>query len=317
MSHNWSLRQLDVQNTFLHGVLEKEVYMNQPPDFHDASHPGYVCKLDKTLYGLKQAPRAWYSQLSAKLVLLGFHASKANTSLFMYRRAKVQMYLLIYVDDIIIVSSTDAAVEALLNDLRSEFALKDLGPWNYFLGIEVKPSSDGIILTQEKYIRDILRQVGMQDCKAMRTPLPTDEKLSLSDGDLLTSDDVINYHSVVGALQYLTLTLPDISFSVNKVCQFLHALTTTHWSAVKRILRYLHDTCGLGILIRRSSSLLLSAFSYADWAGNVYDRRSTGGFAIFLGPNLITWCAHKQATVSRSSTETEYKALTNATTEVI
>jgi hypothetical protein len=147
----------------------------------------------------------------------------------MYHRAKVQMYLLIYVDDIILASSTDAAVEALLNDLWSEFALKDLGPLNYFMGIEVKPSSDAIVLIQEKYTREILRRVGMQDCKAMRTPLLTDEKLSLSDGDPLTSDDATNYHSVVGALQYLTLTRPDISFSINKVCQFLHALTTAHW----------------------------------------------------------------------------------------
>jgi hypothetical protein len=235
----------------------------------------------------------------------------------MYRRAKVQMYLLIYVDDIIVASSTDAAVEALLNDLRSEFALKDFGPLNYFLGIEVKLSSDGIVLTQEKHTRDILRWVDMQDCKPMRTPLSADEKLSLSDDDPLTSDDATNYRSVVGTLQYLTLTRLDISFSVNKVCQFLHAMTTAHWSAVKRTLRYLHGTCGLGVLIRRSSSLLLSAFSDVDWAGNVDDRCSTGGFAIFLGPNLITWCAHKQATVSRSSTEVEYTALTNATTEVI
>jgi hypothetical protein len=157
----------------------------------------------------------------------------------------------------------------------------------------------------------------MQDCKAMHTPLSADEKLSLSDGDPSTSDDATNYRSVVGALQYLTFTQSDISFAVNKVCQFLHAPTTAHWSFVKRILHYLHGTCDLGILIRRSSLLLLNAFSDADWAGNVDDRCSTGGFAIFLGPNLITWCARKQATVSRSSTEAEYKALANATTEVI
>jgi hypothetical protein len=218
VSRNWSLHQLDVQNAFLYGVLEEEIYMKQPPGFHDASHPGYVCKLDKALYGLKQAPQAWYSRLSAKLVQLGFHASKDDNSLFMYHRAKVQMYLFIYVDDIIIASSTDVAVEALLNDLRSESALKDLGPLNYFLIIEVKPSSDGIVLTQEKYTRGILQWVGMQDCKAMCTPLLADEKLSLSDGDPLTSDDATNYCSVVGTLQYLTLTRPDISFSVNKIC---------------------------------------------------------------------------------------------------
>jgi hypothetical protein len=133
----------------------------------------------------------------------------------------------------------------------------------------------------------------------------------------LTSDDATNYRSVVRTLQYLTLTRPDISFYVNKVYQFLHAPTTAHWSAVKHTLCYLHGMRGLGILIRRSSSLLLSAFSNVDWAGNVDDRHSIGGFAIFLGPNLITLCARKQATMSRSSTEAEYKALTNATTEVI
>jgi hypothetical protein len=117
VSRNWSLRQLDVQNAFLYGVLEEEVYMKQPPGFHDASHPGYVCKFDKALYGLKQAPEAWYSRLSAKLVQLSFHASKVDISLFIYHRGKVQMYLLFYVDDIIVVISTDAAAEALLNDL--------------------------------------------------------------------------------------------------------------------------------------------------------------------------------------------------------
>jgi hypothetical protein len=117
VSHNWSLHQLDVQNAFLHGVLKEDAYMKQPPGFHEVSHLGYVCKLDKALYGLKEDPRVWYSRLSAKLVQFSFHASKADTSLFMYRRAKVQMYLLIYVDDIIVVSFTDAAVEALLNDL--------------------------------------------------------------------------------------------------------------------------------------------------------------------------------------------------------
>jgi hypothetical protein len=146
----------------------------------------------------------------------------------MYCRAKVQMYLLNYVDDIIVASSTDVTVEALLNDLRSEFALKNLGPLNYFLGIEVKLSSDGIVLTQEKYTRDILRWVGMQDCKAMCTPLLADEKLSLSDNDPLTFDDATNYRSVVGALQYLALTRPDISFlSTNSVSSCMPRLRLT------------------------------------------------------------------------------------------
>jgi hypothetical protein len=134
VSCNWTLRQLDVHNAFLHGILEEDVYMKLPPGFYDSSHPDYVCKLDKAIYGLKQDPRAWYSHLSTKLINLEFHASKANTSLFIYRRGKVQIFLLIYVDDIIIASSLDQAVTALHNDLRANFALKDLGPLHYFFG---------------------------------------------------------------------------------------------------------------------------------------------------------------------------------------
>jgi histone deacetylase 1/2 len=133
----------------------------------------------------------------------------------------------------------------------------------------------------------------------------------------LGPDDCTQYRSIVGGLQYLTLTRPDLSYSVNKVCQFLHAPTTEHWSAVKRILRYIQDTSKVGITFVKSSSTLLSAFSDADWAGSIDDRRSTGGFAVFIGSNLVSWSARKQATVSRSSTEAEYKALANATTELI
>ena len=151
----------------------------------------------------------------------------------------------------------------------------------------------------------------------MKTPLNTTEKLSVKSGARLDINDSTRYRSIVGALQYLTLTRLDLSFVVNKVCQFLHSPTTVHWEAVKRILRYVKGTISLGIKIGKSNYTLVSAFSYADWAGCPDDRRSTGGFAMFLGSNLISWCARKQATVSRSSTEAEYKSLANATAEVM
>jgi histone deacetylase 1/2 len=141
--------------------------------------------------------------------------------------------------------------------------------------------------------------------------------LSANEGPLLSDDDATRYRSVVGGLQYLTLTHPDISFAVNKVCQYLHAPRDPHWVAVKRILRFVKLTIGHGLLLRRTPHTLLSAFSDADWAGNIDDRRSTGGYAIFYGGNLIAWNARKQATVSRSSTESEYKAVANATAEII
>lgn len=185
VSRGWSLRQLDVQNAFLHGVLEEEVYMQQPPGYEDSTKLNYVCKLDKALYGLKQAPRAWYSRLSNKLLSLGFQASKADTSLFFYNKGSVTIFVLVYVDDIIVASSTHKATEALLSDLNKEFALKDLGDLNYFLGIEVNKVRDGIILTQDKYASDLLKKVGMSDCKPISTPLSTSEKLSIHEGSPL------------------------------------------------------------------------------------------------------------------------------------
>jgi histone deacetylase 1/2 len=317
VSRGWSLRQLDVQNAFLHGILEEEVYMDQPPGYADKVHPGYVCKLDKALYGLKQAPRAWYARLCKRLQLLGFIPSKADTSLFHYSWGNHSLFVLVYVDDIIVANSSQDATDALLRDLQKDFALKDLGDLHYFLGIEVKKSSEGLVLMQERYATDVLSRSGMDKAKPVETLLSTAEKLSLSDGEKLGSEDSTRFWSIVGALQYLTLMRPDISYAVNKVCQFLHAPTSVNWSAVKRILRYVRGTVKFGLKIRKSKSMLVSAFLDADWAGDVDDRRSTGGFAVYLGENLVSWTARKQATVSRSSTEAEYKALANATTELM
>ena len=317
VSRGWSLRQLDVQNAFLHGVLEEEVYMKQPPGFENKQTPRYVCKLDKALYGLKQSPRAWFSRLSSQLKHLGFIPSKADTSLFIYNKANTMIFVLIYVDDIIVASSSQNATNVLLRDLSSEFALKDLGDLHFFLGIEVKKTQDGIVLNQEKYATELLTRMGMKDCKPSPTPLSSSEQLSAYQGEPLNEEESTKYRSVVGALQYLTLTRPDISFAVNKVCQYLHAPTSTHWTSIKRIVRYIKHTVSLGLQFRRSSSTLVSAFSDADWAGCVDDRKSTGGFAVFFGSNLISWSARKQATVSRSSTEAEYKSLANATAEII
>lgn len=200
MSRGWSLRQLDVKNAFLHGILEEDVYMRQPPGYEEKSKPHYVCKLDKALHGLKQAPRAWYSRLSMKLQQLGFSPSKADTSLFFYRKGSVTIFVLVYVDDIIVASSSQDVVSSLLHDLKMDFALKDLGDLNYFLGIEVKKISDGLVLSQDKYTHDILKRMGMSTCKPAPTPLSTSEKLSVQEGSLLGPGDATNYRSIVGAL---------------------------------------------------------------------------------------------------------------------
>jgi hypothetical protein len=180
----------------------------------------------------------------------------------------------------------------------------------------VQPTEDGICM-RLKYASDLLRCVGMASCKPVTMPLSFHSKLSTLDGDPLGPADATHYRSLVGVLQYLTLTRPDISFSVNKVCQYLHVPTTVHLTTVKRILRFLQHTLDFGLHIRQSSSRLVSAFSDANWVQCTEDRKSTGGFTVFLGPNLISLSAKKQKIVSWSSTEAEYKAMADATAEIM
>jgi hypothetical protein len=184
------------------------------------------------------------------------------------------MYMLIYVDDIIVASSSAEAVIALLKDLKDSFALKDLGDLHYFLGIEVKRSRDSLALTQEKYARDLLHRTNMSSCKPASTPLATNHKLSTYVGEPLGAEDSMRYRSVVGALQYLTITRPDLAYAVNKVCQYLHAPTTEHWTTVKRILRFIKKTLGYSLVFRRSKDKLINAFSDTDWTGSLDDRQS-------------------------------------------
>jgi hypothetical protein len=302
---------------FLHGILEEEVHMKQPPEFVSSEFPSYHCKLEKPLYGLKQTPHVWYSRLSDKLQSLGFSPSKADISLFYYSKGSVTIFLLVYVDDIIVASSSSSAVDHLLRNLQDDFALKDLGPLHYFLDIEVSLTKDGITLSQKKYTADVLQCAGMIACKPIAIPLSCNTKISAHDGEPLSPDDATRYWSVVGALQYLTLTCLDIAFIVNKVCQYLHAPTMVHWTVVKHILQFLKHTMNSAFIIRRSPSIMVSAFFDADWNGCTDDRKFTRGFVVFLGPNLISWCAKKQKIVSRSSTDAEYKAMVDATAEIM
>jgi hypothetical protein len=171
--------------------------------------------------------------LSDKLQSLRFSPSKADISLFHYKKGAVTMFLLVYVDDTIVANSSSVAASDLLRALKTDFALKDLGPLHYFLGIEVQKINDGLKLSQWKYTSDLLHRARMLACKLVVTPLSCSTKVSAHDGDLLSSEDETRYHSIVGALQYLTLTRPDISYSSNKVCQYLHLSRSTHLTVVK------------------------------------------------------------------------------------
>ena len=238
ISFGWSIRQLDVHNAFLHGALTETVYMEQPPGFIDASKPNHICLLSKAIYGLKQSPRAWFHALSTALLNQGFQASRYDPSLFILSTNNSMLIVLIYVDDIIVTGDSRDRIQAFINSLQQTFALKDLGDLHFFLGIEVHSTSQGLHLSQTKYLKDVLSRAKMQDANPCPSPMVPNLSLSRFDGDPF--EDPHLYRSIVGALQYATLTRPDISFAVNKVSQFLQAPTTTHWGAVKIILRYLN-----------------------------------------------------------------------------
>jgi hypothetical protein len=310
---SWDIRQLDVSNAFLQGTLIEEVYMEQPRGFVNKSHPDFVCRLHKALYGLKQAPRAWFTRFSTFLLDIGFTASLVDTSLFIFCSGKIQLYLLVYVDDIILTGSHPAAISALICRLQAEFPLKDLGPLHFFLGIQVTRSPQGIHLCQTKYINDLLNKTNMSGAKPANSPCPSGSKLSRHNGSPIP--DPTTYRQIVGALQYCTLTRPDIAYSVNQLCQHLHAPCSTHWTAAKRVLHYLQGSSDHGLFYTKSN-LQLNAFCDSDWAGCPDDRRSTTGFAVFLGDCLVSWSAKKQAVVSRSNTEAEYRSLSTTTVEL-
>ncbi|KAH9781042.1 retrovirus-related pol polyprotein from transposon RE2 [Citrus sinensis] len=282
MNH-WTIRQLDVNNAFLNGVLNEEVFMHQPEGFIDSQHPTYVCKLNKALCGLKQAPRGWYDRLKGSLLQWGFQSSKSYTSLFLKHTGSDILVILIYVDDILVIGSSSAQIERIITLLGYEFALKDLGDFICFLGLEVTPSSAGLHFSQTKYIGDI-KKAHMLDSKGCNTPMSVVDKLYKDKGKLFENPSL--YRSVIGSLQYVTLKRSDIAFIVNKLSQFLVAPIVLHWQACKRVLRYLQCTATYGIQFYNSKSLSLTTFSDVDWGFDPDDRRSVGGYCILLGSNI-------------------------------
>ncbi|XP_028093545.1 uncharacterized protein LOC114293626 [Camellia sinensis] len=195
------------------------------------------------------------------------------------------------------------------------FSTKELEDVSYFLGISVQAHSTGCFLSQHKYAQELLHKAGMVHCK------PCSILIAQKSSDVPSSTDVLPYaqpsfyRSIVGALQYLTITRPDIAFAVNQACQHMQASTNAHFALVKCLLRYIQGTVSHGLTFRKGSYDLY-AFTDSNWAGDCTDRRSTSGFCIYLGSNLISWSSKKQPTVSRSSTEAEYRSMAHTTAEI-
>ncbi|RVW25345.1 Retrovirus-related Pol polyprotein from transposon RE1 [Vitis vinifera] len=269
VSQGWSLRQLDVNNAFLQGTLTEDVFMSQPPGFIDRDHSHHVCKLRKAIYGLKQAPRAWYHELRQFLLQFGFINSIADTSLFIFNNHGTILYLLVYVDDIIITGNNVEAAQTFIQQLSQRFSLKDLGPLTYFLGVEVTSHTNGLFLSQRKYIVYLLNRTHMTEAKPAHTPLATSPILTLQSGTPLSDPTGVS----------------------NSGCQASVAISLWH-------LRPRHHTSS-------DLPLALHAFLTLIGQGNKDDFTSTSAYIIYFDHNPISWSSKKQRTVARSSTEAD------------
>jgi len=298
ITKDWPLHQLDINNAFLHGFLDEEVYM-YPPEGYDKAAPGQVCKLERSLYGMKQASRQWNLELTKFLSKNGFRQSKSDYSLFTKTSKGLCTFILVYVNDLLIAGDDINNIIEIKALLHQAYTINDLGLARYFLGVEIARSSSGTFLNQRKYILDILSDAGLTAATPARFPMAKGLKLSTEEGTLLPKLEA--YRRVAGRLLCLTLTRPDISYAVQHLSQFLQAHKQPHYDAALHVLRDLKGTANRGLFYPKDNNLQVTAYCDGDWGNCRMSARSLTGYCVFLGPALVSWKTKKQKTVSKST----------------
>ena len=314
--HNLQLHQIDITTAFLNGTLEEVIYMKQPEGFEVKGKEHIVCKLKKSIYGLKPSPRCWNQALDEYLKKMGFISSMNDPCIYTLISGGEIFILAVYVDDIIIAGKSTKRIQQIIDEIAHRFDVKDMGELKYFLGVKVVRQENGSIwIGQPSYTKAVLHKFNMHDSKPVATPVEIGTKLvKATDKDKLSDQEI--YQSAVGCLLYLsTKTRPDIAYAVSNVAKFTAKPTAEHWTAVKRIMRYLKGTITCGLLYKNSTELV--GYSDADWAGDLNDRKSTSGYVFKMSGAAITWMSKKQTCVALSTAEAEYMALSMATQEAI
>jgi len=309
------LYQMDVKSAFLNGYIVEEVYVEQPPGFQDHKYPDYVFKLKKALYGLKQAPRAWYDRLSKFLLQNGFSIGKVDTTLFTKTKGVDLIIVQIYVDDIIFGSTNVSLCEEFSKCMHSEFEMSMMGELNYFLGLQIKQTKEGIFINQAKYVKDLLKKFDFEGMKPLSTPMSSSIKIDKDENGKAV--DITKYRGMIGSLLYLTASRPDIMYSVCLCARYQSNPKESHLNAVKRIFRYLSGTKNLGLWYPKGTHIDLFSYTDADWAGCTIDRKSTSGTCHFLGFALVSWFSKKQNSVALSTAEAEYISAASCCAQVL
>ncbi|KAL5865755.1 hypothetical protein ACOSQ3_003269 [Xanthoceras sorbifolium] len=325
---NLELVQLDVKTAFLHGNLEEEIYVSQPEGFEVAGKENWVCKLNKSLYGLKQSPRQWYKRFDQFMLQQKYTKSTHDHCVYFRKLQDGSfIYLLLYVDDMLIASKSQLEIERLKAQLHQEFEMKDLGEAKKILGMEISRDREKgkLCLTQSQYLKKVLQRFGMNEqTKPVSTPLAPHFKLS---AQLSPKNDEereymakVPYANAVGSLMYaMVCTRPDISHAVGAVSRYMHDPGKGHWLAVKWILRYIQNTVDVGLVFEQDDIIGQGAIGYcdSDYAGDLDKRRSTTGYVFTLARAPVSWKSTLQSTVALSTTEAEYMAVTEAVKEAI
>ena len=323
--HDMILEQMDVKTAFLHGNLEEQIYMKQPEGFEETGQ-GLVCQLKRSLYGLKQSPRQWYKRFDSYMLKIGYR--RCDYDCCVYVRSLDDgsfIFLLLYVDDMLIAANHWSDVNDLKTKLSREFDMKDLGAARKILGMEIlrDRSAKKLWLSQKSYVEDVLKRFDMSRSKPVSTPLANHFKLSLEHCPKTEAEQQamskIPYASAVGCLMYaMVCTRPDLAQAVSQVCKFMSKPGKQHWEAIKWILRYLRGTSDRGIMFSREQTVpSVVGYVDSDYAGDLDDRRSTTGYVFTLAGGPICWKSSVQSIVAMSTTEAEYMAVAEAAKEAL
>lgn len=311
---SFELEQMDVKTAFLNGRLLEDIYIHIPKGIEQSKEQIY--KLNKSLYGLRQSSKCWNDRINEFLLYLNFTRSQNDYCLYFKITTEGQIYLLLYVDDIILASDSRILIEGIKRELINEFKIKDKGQLRYFLGLEVNYNKEeGILsLSQNRYLNGILRRFGFDNCKP--SSLPIDPKLRLKPCENEKEKTKKPFRELVGCLMYLMLgTRPDISFTLNYYSKFQDKATDETFEHLKRVLRYLKESSDLKLIYKRQDKPELITYVDANWGGDLNDRRSITGFLLKVFDNTVSWTTRKQNCVTLSSTEAELTALCSAVCE--
>lgn len=317
--YNLPIHQLDVCSAFLYGDIDGDVYVSLPNGCFSEKKNNNVYKLKRSLYGLKDSPKNWNKKFHEVITKLGFLRCDYEYCLYMKINAECKVYLLLYIDDLLLASSVVKEIENVKQLLNENFKMKDLGQISHYLGMHVTQNlrEGTIIINQSTYLEKLLNSSNMLDCKAAVTPMEENFDHSMLKRDKSESPEIEHRcRKVIGSLMYAMLcSRPDLCLSISILSRYQSCASNDLWVALKRVLRYVKGSLQLSLVFKRGKIKDIIGFVDSDWAGDKVDRRSTGGYVFQIYGCTISWVSRKQTTVALSSTESEYVALSLAVSE--